>query len=338
LKYVIVIGSGVVGAMIAYELSLDWRVTLIDRAPHPASGSTGAALGLLMGIISQKVKGIAWRRREAGILYYHQLLPRLTAITGIDVPYNDRGLLKLIEKEEERSKWQALATLRQTQGWPLEIWDKIPENLAPAAFAIYSPADWQVHPAQLTCALVAAAANQGVKCLWGRTVTAIRGNWVQTNREELQADWIVVAAGLGSGALAQGIDLQLAPVLGQAIYYRSGTQSQINPVITREDVHLVPLGNGDYWVGATLEFPVGATVTADSQEIDQLRQRAIDYFPFLADAQELKTWSGLRPRPVGRPAPVIEQLSDCLLIATGHYRNGVLLAPATASEIRARLS
>jgi glycine oxidase len=338
LKSVITIGSGVVGAMIAYELSADWQVTLIDSAPQPASGSTGAALGLLMGIISQKVKGIAWQRREAGIRYYHQLLPQLAEMTGIEVAYNDRGLLKLIENEADRAKWQALAAIRQTQGWPLKIWDELPENLAPAAFAVYSPADWQVHPPQLTQALVAAAAQRGATCLWGSRVEAIEGNRVYTDRGELSADRIVVAAGLGSVEFGGGIGLQLAPVLGQAIHYRlAGMENGDRPVITREDLHLVPLGDGDYWVGATVEFPVGAEVTADPQQLADLRRRAIDYYPFLADAIELNAWSGLRPRPVGRPAPVIELLSDSVLLATGHYRNGVLLAPATAKEIRARL-
>jgi glycine oxidase len=354
LKSVITIGSGVVGATIAYELSADWQVTLIDCAPQPASGSTGAALGLLMGIISQKVKGIAWQRREAGIRYYHQLLPHLAAMTGMEVAYNDRGLLKLIENEADRAKWQALAAIRHTQGWPLEIRDEIPENLAPAAFAVYSPADWQVHPPQLTQALVAAATQRGATCLWGSRVEAIEGNRVYTDRGELSADRIVVAAGLGSVEFGGGIGLQLAPVLGQAIHYRlsphppapspnagrrgGGATFEVDrPVITREDLHLVPLGGGDYWVGATVEFPVGAEVTADPQQLMDLRRRAIDYYPFLAGAIELNAWSGLRPRPVGRPAPVIEPLSDSVLLATGHYRNGVLMAPATAREIRARL-
>jgi glycine/D-amino acid oxidase-like deaminating enzyme len=337
---IIVIGAGIVGATIAYELSTQCNVTLVDRSPQPASGSTGAALGLLMGIISQKVKGQAWQRREQGIRYYHQLLPQLDAISGIPVSYNSQGLIKLIEEPEERSKWQALADIRKAQGWTMELWE--PQQLqerrvdpSKAAFAVYSPADWQVNPLQLTRALVAAGKQQGVCCLWDRSVMEIRENLVVTDRESLSADWIVIAAGLGSTTLAPQI--QLMPVLGQAIHYQlpeSIGVKDFQPVLTRNDFHLVPLGGAEYWVGATVEFPVGAVVNADPAQLDELRQRAIDYFPALAQAHELESWYGLRPRPIDRPAPVIEQLGSGLLVATGHYRNGVLLAPATAAVVR----
>jgi glycine/D-amino acid oxidase-like deaminating enzyme len=340
LTTIVVIGAGVVGATIAYKLSTQCNVTLVDRSPQPASGSTGAALGLLMGIISQKVKGQAWQRREQSIRYYHQLLPQLAAISGILVSYNSQGLLKLIEEPEERSKWQALADIRKAQGWTMELWE--PQQLqerrvdsSKAAFAVYSPADWQVNPLQLTRALVAAGKQQGVCCLWDRSVMEIRENLVVTDRESLSADWIVIAAGLGSTTLAPQI--QLMPVLGQAIHYQLPELIGIKdfqPVLTRNDLHLVPLGGGEYWVGATVEFPVGAVINADPAQLDELRQRAIDYFPALALAQELKSWWGLRPRPIDRPAPVIEQLGSGLLVATGHYRNGVLLAPATAAMVR----
>ncbi len=357
---VIVIGAGIVGATIAYELSAHCQVTLIDQAMGPASGSTGAALGLLMGIISQKTKGQAWQRREQGIRYYQQLLPQLAEIAGLPVAYNAQGLLKLIDNPADQQKWQTLAEIRHSQGWPLEIWEpeKIQERgdrLSAAAFAVYSPADWQVHPPQLTKALVAAATKRGVECLWDRcvlthrlapTVTAIHPHQVVTDLETLTADWIIIAAGLGSTTLAAHPKIQLAPVLGQAIRYQLpspvGTRT-FQPVLTRNDIHLVPISDPagrvlpyrECWVGATVEFPLDQEVQADPQQLNELRQRAIEYFPDLALAQEIDSWSGLRPRPIDRPAPIIDQLSAGLLVATGHYRNGVLLAPATAMAVKA---
>jgi len=68
-------------------------------------------------------------------------------------------------------------------------------------------------------------------------------------------------------------------------------------------------------------------------------QRAISFCPALAAGEILHTWSGLRPRPYGRAAPVIERLLERqqIVLATGHYRNGILLAPATASTVRAMM-
>lgn len=78
MTHVVVVGCGVVGAAIAYELSQfpDLSITVLDRQP-PAQAATGAALGVLMGVISQKVKGNAWRMRQASLQRYETLIPEL---------------------------------------------------------------------------------------------------------------------------------------------------------------------------------------------------------------------------------------------------------------------
>jgi glycine/D-amino acid oxidase-like deaminating enzyme len=104
----------------------------------------------------------------------------------------------------------------------------------------------------------------------------------------------------------------------------------------------VPIAPQEYWLGATVEFaPEDAPqlLQPDPQQFEALMQAAIGLWPALAPAERLRHWSGLRPRPQGRPAPIIEPLpgSDRVWLATGHYRNGVLLAPATAMAIKAAL-
>ena len=103
----------------------------------------------------------------------------------------------------------------------------------------------------------------------------------------------------------------------------------------------MPVGGGDYWVGATVEFPTnGDEVVAAPEKLEAVRQKAIAFCPALAEAAVVRTWSGLRPRPEGTPAPVIGHVQgkSHVLLATGHYRNGVLLAPATAQGIREIIS
>jgi glycine/D-amino acid oxidase-like deaminating enzyme len=344
-----IIGCGVVGATIAYEFSQlpGWDVVVIESQLQPAQGSTGAALGLLMGVISQKTKGRAWQLRQQGIRYYHDLMPKLAA-AGLLVAHNSQGLLKLLTTDDDLAKWQSLAQIRVAQGWPLEIWgrqevtDRLPQlHLQAGSAAIYSPADWQIHPPQLTGALVAAAQRQGAQFQWGTAVLAINPRQVVTSHGQITTDWVVVAAGLGSMALTQALNhpIELMSVLGQAIHYRLPAvlgRADFQPVVTGDDVHIVPLGGGEYWVGATVEFPVGEIVAASGAQLELVKHKAIEYYPALAEAEIINTWSGIRPRPVGRPAPVIEHLpgSERVLIATGHYRNGVLLAPATASLIK----
>lgn len=357
---VAVIGCGVVGATIAYELSQvpGLSVTVFDRQP-PAQASTGAALGVLMGVISQKVKGKAWQLRLASLQRYETLIPKLEAIAGQSIPFNRQGILKLCLAGEDLSRWQDLAAIRQTQGYSLEVFDSAQvQRLYPQiraeqlAGAVYSPSDRQVDPVALTSALVTAAQQRGVEFHFGQAVESMNCQPVdaelqvcqeiQTATDRLSVDWVVIAAGLGSTPLTAELHQAIAirPVLGQALHLRLDqplAPSDRQPVITGNDVHIVPLQHGEYWVGATVEFPVnGEPSPPDAVLLEGVLQQAIAFCPALAKATVLRTWSGLRPRPENRPAPVIDRLPGYqnILLATGHYRNGVLLAPATAHLIR----
>jgi glycine/D-amino acid oxidase-like deaminating enzyme len=341
---IVIVGCGIVGATLAYELSRDFQVQVLESRSTAAQESTGAALGLLMGVISQKVKGRAWQWRQEGLRYYQRLLPELAAI-DLSVSHNDRGLLKLLSDPADLAKWQSLADIRVQQGWPMEIWsaaqilDRFPFlQISDQTSAVYSPADWQVHPSQMTRALVKAAELQGVGFHWNTTVLQVTDEGVDTEAGFVEADRVIVTAGLGSSVLTAKSEqpLELMPVLGQAIHYRLSSFPDFHPVVTSNDVHVVPLGGGEYWVGATVEFPVGTEVLPNAESFAELKKQAIAFFPALATAEILDTWSGLRPRPVGRPAPVVERLSEYqnVIVATGHYRNGVLLAPATARMVR----
>ena len=143
--------------------------------------------------------------------------------------------------------------------------------------------------------------------------------------------------------LNQKVDIR--PVLGQAIHLRLGHplgNSEFQPAITCNDVYVVPTDAGifpatDYWVGATVEFPQeNGEVSPDKELLDTTLKNAIANFPELANASIVSTWQGLRPRPQNRPAPVIEKLPgyDNVILASAHYRNGVLLAPATAEMVK----
>jgi glycine/D-amino acid oxidase-like deaminating enzyme len=359
-----IIGCGVVGAAIAYELSRvpGLKITLLDEKV-PASGSTGAALGVLMGAISQKTKGRAWKLRQISLQRYETLIPELEFLIGQKIPFNRQGIVMLCFAEEELEKYHKLIEIRNSQGFDLEIWNlaqlqaKCPqiENKRIIG-AIYSASDRQVNPTLLTQALVAGAAINGVNCKFGvkaQKFTTIdpdssnlrRCERIYTGDGALDVDWLVIAAGLGStpltASLTQLIDVR--PVLGQALQLkldRSLGNADFQPVITGDDVHIVTLGEKEYWIGATVEFP-NETGDAIAQPalLEKVRQEAISYCPALAEAAIVRTWSGKRPRPEGESAPIIGQLPGYsnVLVATGHYRNGVLLAPATALAIRDKL-
>ncbi|MBW4651832.1 MAG: FAD-binding oxidoreductase [Kaiparowitsia implicata GSE-PSE-MK54-09C] len=378
---VAIVGCGIVGAMLAYEFSLvpELTITVVDRQP-PAQAATGAALGVLMGIISRKVKGRAWRLRQLSLQRYETLVPELEAMIGRSLPVNRQGIVRLqgqVDRANPQSaqQWQALATHRAEQGLSLELWDQamlqqrcpqvaLPETPSELA-AVYSPGDRQLDPTALTLALVEAATGNGVTFCWGLQVTPLTATnsagdidalicqpvasdlaaAASRDRETIAADWVILAAGLGTTALTQpsAQPVEVRPVLGQAARVHLEQplgHPAFQPVITGDDIHLVPLGQGDYWLGATVEFPdaVGA-VAADAQAWVQVMQGAIALWPDLAQATVTQHWKGLRPRPFDRPAPVIEPLPGYrnVIVASGHYRNGVLLAPATADLVKGHI-
>jgi len=354
---VTVVGCGVVGAAIAYELSqgTGLSITVLDQA-EPAQGATQASLGVLMAVVSTKAKGRNLRWRLASLQRYEEWIPSLEAITGESILYNRQGILRLCFEGEDLGFWRSLAEIRAKQGWRLELGDRphiattYPQiNLDRVIGAVYSPQDRQLDPAALTRSLVKAAEQNGVQFHFHTAVTDITplnpGFQIHTSGGVFETDWLAISAGTGStpltAMLKQPVDIR--PVLGQAMQVALEQplgNPQHQPMITGEDTHIVPLGNGNYWVGATVEIAAGhadaAAIQPNPAALQEVWQRAIALCPDLATATIRRTWSGLRPRPEGRPAPIIERIPgyDTAILASGHYRNGILLAPATAQMVR----
>ncbi len=350
---VTIAGCGVVGATIAYELSQisNLEITVVDAQSTPVQANlqecptaTGAALGVLMGAISKKEKGRNLTMRLFGVQYYNQVIPELEALTGRSIPFNRQGILMLQFPDDDLSRWNRLIEVRQTQDLTLELWNQNRLKsefpfLDRATAAIYSPDDRQVNPVALTQALIEGAKLRGAAFQFGTKVLGMHDRQVETSQGTIASDYLVISAGIGSSEIAPAIDIR--PVLGQAIQLRLAKplSDRSLPVITANDVHLVSIGNSDYWVGATVEFPTGSgeVLPPDREMFDAVMTQAIEFCPTLKKAKPIRTWFGLRPRPQGRPAPIIEELEPNVLLATGHYRNGVLLAPATAKTVRERI-
>ena len=370
MSHIVIIGCGIIGATIAYELSLieGLKITVVDKQP-PAQAATGAALGVLMGIISHKVKGKPWRMRQTSVQRYETLIPELEAITNRRIAFNRQGILMLLPSPqvttEDLGFWERIKQTRQNQGWQLEILDvaslekicpQIDVNSKKYVGAIYSPQDRQLDPTALTLALVEAAKHNGVSFKFGVSALGMKSlsdgenssaRELETTDGVITGDKFIISAGLGSSPLTAQLNqkVDIRPVLGQAIHLRLGHplgNSEFQPAITCNDVYVVPTDAGifpatDYWVGATVEFPQDSgEVSPDKEILEQTLKNAIATFPELSSARVIRTWQGLRPRPENRAAPVIEKLPgyDNVILASAHYRNGVLLAPATAQMVK----
>jgi glycine oxidase len=211
-----------------------------------------------------------------------------------------------------------------------------------ARAALWLPEEATVEPRLLMSALLAAALNRGVEIRPGSAVTGIlsaqnRCTGVMAGVEKIDAAHVVIAAGCFSAELANGAAplarlLPTRPVRGQMLALRQDGFA-LNRVLRSERGYLVPRRDGRVIAGSTKE-EAGFEKRVTAAGIRKVLDAAIELCPPLAAAEIVETWSGLRP---GTPddLPILGPTDiEGLLIATGHYRNGILLTPVTAKLIR----
>jgi len=333
---VAVIGCGVIGAAIAWELTQFGAEVVVLEQGSLAQGATGAALGVLVGVSSQVSGGVAAQLRLRSWQLFDPMIARLEAALGYPLPVNRQGILHGIWSEAELQRWQPTLSVRPqlTVLSTTELHQGFPHLSRDLVAGVLSPQDRQIAPRLFTAALVTAARQQGCQFSFHTPVLhwqtqGSRITSLETPQGSLFPRWVVIAAGLGSSGLA-GIPMQ--GVKGQALTVYAPHIPQ-GPVITGRDLHIVPRPEGCLWIGATVEFdPVHGDPTPETPA--HLLERAAALCPALGNALVIEHWAGLRPRPYQR-APLLGSPPgwDNLLVATGHYRNGVLLAPITAAVI-----
>ncbi len=368
----IVVGGGIVGLACAWWLQCRGHgVLLLDPAQAagagPASGEDPersgslAAIGVLMADSFHRDRGRAWELRQRSLKLWAEWRHTL-AERGHPIPYRS-GVLLLAADGAEQERLAALGARKRSLGLPLEPWDRQrldrlePGLPQPCRAGLHSGRDGQLDPGSALAALAADGRERGLT-LRAEAVVALRpdgGGW----RVDLagggaeRAAWVVLAAGTASGALlataagaapgvAAGMDAGLGalePVLGQAL------ELELNApfpgpwpgAVVWRGVNLVPRpdleGGRRLWLGATLE----PGRRADPDQLRELRHLGGAAPEWLRQARVVRRWQGLRPRPLGRPAPLLEQPAPGLLLVSGHYRNGILLAPASAAWVADRI-
>ncbi|WP_071590757.1 FAD-binding oxidoreductase [Synechococcus sp. PCC 7336] len=343
---VAIIGCGVVGAAIAYELSRQSLSVVTLDAGAPAGQATGAALGVMMAINTLQQHGPVVDLRLASLARFETVVADLESQLDYSLPVNRQGLLRLIAPDAWE-KWLPAIAARQVANYDLHPLDA--EGIARLQPAVqwqgrglHSLGDRQIEPRAFVQALVRAAQQKGAQFFFNEPVLRLKSergrvNALYTRHRTLSAGTTIVAAGLGSSQFNQqlGLDLPIAPVKGQALRIRPAAPLLYGPPITDGDVNIVPLADGTYWIGATVEFD--ASIQSPTLGgIQTLMQQAIQLLPVLQDAELIDAWAGIRPRPSGQRAPILGRspLHQNVIIATGHYRNGVLLAPITAQVVK----
>ncbi|HEX6069027.1 MAG TPA: glycine oxidase ThiO [Longimicrobiaceae bacterium] len=342
---VVVVGGGVIGCAVARELALSGlAVTLVER-DEPGANASWAAAGMLSPLAeadrADPFLSLLLRSRAM----YPELAGALRSETGLDVEYRDDGTLLVALTEgdeaelEARYRWQAAAGLAVEPLAGDEARRMEPSLSRGVRRALRFPGDHQVDNRLLARALWVAAENAGVEMRRGVEAAAVvrRGDRVEgiatTLGDRLDADWVVVAGGSAAGRL-EGLPgpLPVRPVHGQLLALRP-RPPRLRHVVTSPRGYLVPRASGRLVVGATVE-EIGFRRAVTVAGVRGLIDAALEICPALADAPLTETWSGHRPgTPDQRPILGEDPRVPNLVYATGHYRNGILLVPATARAI-----
>lgn len=326
---VIVIGAGAIGLSIALELR--WRgVNVIVVTRSFAEAATQAAAGMLApqaeGISPGAMLNLCLRSRAL----YPTWVDKLEHVTGINVGYWACGILAPMTDPvagEAASDWCDRSQLDQLQ-----------PGLGPEVIGGYwYPQDAQVDNRALAQALWAAAQSAGVHLQEGITITQIHSQNGQVTGlqtatgERLQAEHYILATGAWSEAV---LPIPVLPRKGQMLSVRvpAGENLTLKTVLFGEAIYLVPRQDGRIVIGATSEN-VGFLAGNTPAGLQQLLTGAIRLYPSLQDYPLQETWWGFRPAtpdelPILGSSPYVN-----LTLATGHYRNGILLTPITARLI-----
>jgi glycine oxidase len=338
---VLIIGGGVIGCAVAYFLTRlsSLHVLLVERETVGA-GASNAAAGVLAVASSRAPRGVLFELRRRSAAMFPDLVAALHAETGIDCQCVQRGLLEVAFTVKEAEGLNGLVRRRCEQGFRAELLDatearRREPTLADeiTAAALFGD-DHSINNERFTAALAAAAQRRGAELRLGTAVTAVEVGRNRVLRLRAADDWlspgvVIVAAGVGSpeiGRLMQ-VRIPVRAARGEMLALRPiGALPQ--HTLTWGDGYLVPRHNGELLVGSTTEYSDTAEVTGKG--VATLLRRALRMAPDLSDATVTRTWAGLRPCPTIR-RPIIGPVRgfDNLLLATGHHRNGILLAPIT---------
>lgn len=337
-------GGGVIGGAIALELArAGMRVGVFDRQ-QPGQEASWASAGILSpapespGMIALVPLG------KKSLSLYPEFVAQVEEISGNNTGFRAEGTLEALFSGDTKAELSTIIALHHGLGLKAEaLCADDARELEPALnedveAAVLRPEECSIDNRAVTNAVLEAARRSGAEIF---PDTSVRGIWREGNRcaglilqhEKVEAKWTIVAAGCFSAGI-EGVAAYapVRPAKGQMVALRAD-EVKMRRVLWAEHVYLVPRNDGRILAGATVEY-VGFDKRTTAGGIEKILSAAIELAPGLANARMEETWAGLRPDcpdhlPILGPTDL-----DGLLMATGHFRSGILLAPITARLIR----
>ena len=340
------IGAGIVGCAIACELTRRGAaVQIVDDRP-PGMGATQASAGMLAPYTEAKDRNSLFLDLAVRSLdLYDEFVACAAHDSGASIGYSRSGTIEIAGTDERLTELRDIARRLADRGVALEVLDspaaraREPELGRDVAGGLCIPTHGYVNALQLARALFTVARCQGATFLDDGRVVGIsrRDNdlLVQTERNTHTARTVVVAAGSWSGGIAieGAAALPVRPVRGQMLHLAWKQTTPLRRVTWGEHCYLVPWDDGTLLVGATME-EVGFDEKTTTAGVQDLLNAACTFVPRVRSAGFLGARAGLRPAtPDAMPIIGWSRRVPNVMYATGHFRNGVLLAPLTAQLV-----
>jgi glycine oxidase len=342
---VVIVGAGLIGSLSALRLAeAGAEVEVLERAVPGAEASSAAA-----GILAAQSEAVGDDPRFALTLASRDLYPSLAAHlraqVGVDVGHRVCGVTEAARDDAHLQELAHRVHWQRAKGLRAELLDAAGLRAIEPALGdtfvggAHFPDDGALDPGRLVKAVAQAAARAGVRFRSGVTVRGVRveagvARGVDTDAGLVEGDTVLVAAGAWSGMVGGALrdPALVRPARGQLVALEV-RPVPLNGVVFVREGYLVPRAEGEVIAGSTLEF-VGYERGVTARGLSRVLDLATRTAPRLADAVVARSWSNFRPHSAdGAPVVGIGEAKG-LLVATGHHRSGIVLAPITAEIVR----
>ena len=324
---VIIIGGGIIGLSLSIALRKRGATVLIVERGEPGRESSHAAAGMLADF-PLEMPDVLQPLATASARMYPEFVHELQDESGMNVDLRDQGTILLATPEQLREH----PNLASDCPLPSPL-DRLEPALVPVDLQAFYLKERSVDPRALTAAALKAARHRGVDISSGTAVAEVllenaRTIGVGTGKRRYFAPVVVNCAGAWAGQVPP-YRFPTRPVKGQMLALASASRDLLRHVIRAPEIYLVPRSDGRILAGATAE-DAGYDKRTDADTIQRMNHAAIRLVPALAQARRLEAWAGLRP---GSPdnLPILGvTATPGYFVATGHFRDGILLTPVTA--------
>jgi glycine oxidase len=344
---VLIIGGGSIGLATGFELlRRNIPVTLLERGTA-GRGTSWQAAGMLAPDAEIGFEELElYKLNRESLRRWPDFVDRVEASSGQSVDYRDEGTLIVADDRDHAEALRRRYEFQREQGLEVE-WltseeaREIEPYLAPQlAAAVYSPSDHQVDNRLLVDALRTAFKAEGGTLHENTPVSAVRPDAdrpsvVTEDGSRITGGHVVVAAGVWSREL-EGLTPEaqppVRPVKGQSMQLRRARAFDLQHVVRGPEAYLAPKSDGRVVIGATSE-EMGFDTTVTAGGLYDLLEGAWEVVPGIRDLPVEETWAGLRPASRDHAPLLGPSAAPGVVMATGHYRHGILLTPVTAEEV-----